>query len=58
MAISEFTDGSSVSDYAADAVTWALSEGILTGMGDGILAPQGTATRAQAAAMLMRFVEA
>ena len=57
MAISEFTDGSSVSDYATDAVTWALSEGILTGMGDGILAPQGTATRAQAAAMLMRFVE-
>ena len=58
MAISEFTDGASVSDYATDAVTWALSEGILTGMGDGILAPQGTATRAQAAAMLMRFVEA
>ena len=58
MAISEFTDSASVSDYATDAVTWALSEGILTGMGDGILAPQGTATRAQAAAMLMRFVEA
>lgn len=58
MAVSEFTDGVSVSDYATDAVTWALSEGILTGMGDGILAPQGTATRAQAAAMLMRFVEA
>ena len=58
MAISEFTDGASVSDYATDAVTWALGEGILTGMGDGILAPQGTATRAQAAAMLMRFVEA
>lgn len=58
MAISEFTDGASVSGYATDAVTWALSEGILTGMGDGILAPQGTATRAQAAAMLMRFVEA
>ena len=54
----QFTDGASVSDYAADAVAWALSEGILTGMGDGILAPQGTATRAQAAAMLMRFVEA
>lgn len=57
MAISEFTDTSSVSDYATDAVTWALSEGVLAGMGDGILAPQGTATRAQAAAMLMRFVE-
>ena len=57
MAVSEFTDGASVSDYATDAVTWALSEGILTGMGDGALAPQGTATRAQAAAMLMRFAE-
>lgn len=57
MAVSEFTDGASVSDYAADAVTWALSEGVLTGMGDGALAPQGTATRAQAAAMLMRFAE-
>ena len=57
MAVSEFTDGASVSDYAADAVTWALSEGILTGMGDGTLAPQGTATRAHAAAMLMRFAE-
>ena len=57
MAVSEFTDGASVSDYAADAVTWALSEGILAGMGGGTLAPQGTATRAQAAAMLMRFAE-
>ena len=57
MAVSEFTDGASVSDYATDAITWALSEGILAGMGDGALAPQGTATRAQAAAMLMRFAE-
>ena len=57
MAVSEFTDGASVSDYATDAITWALSEGILTGMGDGTLAPQGTATRAHAAAMLMRFAE-
>lgn len=57
MAISEFTDGAYVSDYATDAVAWALSEGVLTGMGDGLLSPQGTATRAQAAAMLMRFME-
>lgn len=55
MAVSEFTDGTSVSDYAAGAMAWALSEGIPTGMGDGLLSPQGTATRAQAAAMLMRF---
>ena len=56
--ISVFTDAADVSDWAIGGLNWALEEGIVTGMGDGILAPQGTATRAQAAAMLMRFVEA
>lgn len=56
--ISAFTDAADVSDWAVGGLNWALEEGIVTGMGDGILAPQGTATRAQAAAMLMRFVEA
>lgn len=54
----QFTDGASVSDWAVDAMAWALNEGVITGMGDGILSPAGSATRAQAAAMLMRFVEA
>mgnify|MGYP005763578055 CR=1 FL=1 len=54
----QFTDGASVSDWAVDAMAWALNNGVITGMGDGILSPAGSATRAQAAAMLMRFVEA
>ena len=52
-----FTDATSVSDYAATAMAWAVESGIITGMTDTTLAPQGTATRAQCAAMLMRFVE-
>ena len=55
--ISVFTDAADVSDWAIGGLNWALEEGIVTGMSDGILAPQGTATRAQAAAMLMRFME-
>lgn len=48
---------SPVSSYATDAMRWAVSSGIIGGMGDGTLAPQGNATRAQVAVMLMRFVE-
>ena len=48
---------SPVSSYATDAMRWAVSSGIIGGMGDGTLAPQGNATRAQVATMLMRFVE-
>ena len=55
--ISAFTDAADASDWAIDGLNWALGQGIVTGMGDGVLVPQGTATRAQAAAMLMRFVE-
>ena len=55
--ISAFTDAADASDWAIDGLNWALGQGIVTGMDDGILVPQGTATRAQAAAMLMRFVE-
>ena len=53
----EVTDASSISDWAQDAMTWAVSNGIITGVTATTLEPQGTATRAQAAAMLMRFVE-
>ena len=54
MAIREFTDYESVSPYAAEAMQWAVSAGIVNGEG-GRLDPQGSATRAQTAAMLMRF---
>ena len=52
-----FTDAASVSDWAARAMAWAVGEGIITGVTDTALDPQGSATRAQCAAMLMRFVE-
>lgn len=52
-----FTDTEAISPWAAKAVTWALSEGILTGRGDGILDPTGKAARAEAAAMVERFIK-
>ena len=55
--LSAYTDAGSVSDYAATAMAWAVEHGIITGVTDATLEPQGTATRAQCAAMLMRFVE-
>ena len=51
-----FTDMDDVSGYAEEAVRWAIDQGILAGKGDGMLDPQGKATRAETAAMLMRFL--
>lgn len=50
-----FTDGSSVSAWAQDAMSWAVANGIIGGMGDGTVAPQGNATRAQVATIMERF---
>ena len=55
--LSGFTDAGDVSDWALPAMRWAVGNGIMGGYGDGILGPQGTATRAQVAAMLRRFIE-
>ena len=55
--LSAFTDADSVSGCAANAMAWAVEHGIISGVTDTTLVPQGTATRAQCAAMLMRFVE-
>ena len=55
--LSAFTDAGSVSDYAATAMAWAVEHGIITGVTDTTLVPQGTATRAQCAAILMRYAE-
>ena len=51
-----FADANSVSSYAVEAMQWAVSTGLIGGM-DGKLNPQGSATRAQVATMLMRFAE-
>ena len=54
--LSVFADANSVSSYAVEAMQWAVSTGLISGM-DSKLNPQGSATRAQVATMLMRFAE-
>ena len=53
--LSDFTDGGQTSDWAEDAVVWAVNNGLLTGKGGSLLDAKGSATRAEAAAILMRF---
>ena len=55
--ILSYADFASISEYAVPAMQWACGSGIVTGVTDSTLVPQGTATRAQCAAMLMRFIE-
>lgn len=52
-----YTDSASISSYAVEAMQWANANGIVNGMTETTLAPQGTATRAQVATMLMNFCE-
>ena len=54
---SQFTDAGEVSDWAEDAIKWAVAGGLIIGRDEGILAPKGTATRAEAATILMRLIE-
>ena len=55
--ILSYDDAFSISDWAMPAMQWACGAGILNGMGDGTLAPQSSASRAQIATMLLRFQE-
>ena len=54
--VESFSDAQQVSAWAEDAVIWAVQEGIIAGTTADTLTPQGTATRAQTAAMLERFI--
>ena len=55
--LQQFADEDTVSDWAKEAMTWAVDAGIINGLSDKTLNPSGTTTRAQAAVMLQRFVE-
>ena len=55
--LSAFADAEDISDYAKDAFAWADAEGIVNGISATTLDPQGSATRAQVAALLMRFCQ-
>ena len=56
-ALSAFADCAAISGYATPAVLWAVKNGFVTGMGDGTFQPNGTATRAQLATILHRYME-
>jgi len=54
--LSKFSDADQVSDYAKDAMAWAVEKGIVAGS-NGALMPKDPVTRAQVAAILQRFIE-
>lgn len=56
-ALTNFNDAASVSSWAAQAMTWAVEQGLISGMGDGALNPQGNATRAQLAVILTAYAK-
>jgi len=56
MAIREFADYDSISEYALPALAWAVNAGLIQGS-DHYIMPNGSATRAQVAAILMRFCQ-
>ncbi len=53
----EFTDKHEISSWALDAMTWAVNEGLLSGMGDGSLQPGGIATRVQVASIFTQLIQ-
>ena len=55
--LSGYTDAASISGYAKDALAWANAQKLITGVTDTSLNPQGSATRAQVATILMRLCE-
>ena len=55
--LDEFADGDKVSNYARDAVIWAVGEGLIQGYDDRTIQPQGVATRAELAVLLVRFYD-
>lgn len=57
MAVREFADYASISNWALEAVQWAVNAGLISGTGNGMLSPNGTATRAQVAVILMQFCQ-
>ncbi|MDR2355140.1 MAG: S-layer homology domain-containing protein [Clostridiales Family XIII bacterium] len=53
--LAAFADASEIAGWAEEALAWAVGARIVNGMGDGLVAPRGTATRAQVAQMLLDY---
>ena len=57
LTLSRYTDADSVAVWAVNALEWAVDAGLISGVGDNVLAPTGSATRAQVAQIFMNFLE-
>lgn len=55
--LSAYRDSTEISGWAREAMMWAVKTGLINGKGNGILDPKGTATRAEAATIFMRFMQ-
>lgn len=55
--LDKFIDGDAVSDYAKNAMNWAISNGIISGINETELSPKTSATRAQLATIMVRFLD-
>lgn len=55
--LGKFPDAKSISKFARESMEWANAEGIITGNGNGTLEPQGAASRAACAVIMMRFLK-
>ncbi len=53
--LNTFTDADAISEWALDAMKWAVGNGIVEGVGNDLISPETGATRAQFAAMMQRF---
>ena len=56
-ALAAFTDAGNISSYATVPMSWAVEQGLLSGVGNQTLEPQGVATRAQVATILRQFLK-
>ena len=55
--LTKFKDADKISNYAKDALSWAVAVGLVAGMGNNTVAPKDDSTRAQIATILTRFCE-
>lgn len=56
-ALKDFADAASISDWAVDAMQWAIANGVVNGVGGGKLDPKGLASRAQVAKIIMVYLQ-
>ena len=55
--LDQFEDLDELNSWAEESMSWAVGSGMIYGVSDTVLSPEGQATRAQCAAIIMRFLE-